>query len=156
MKKTYIALLALVFAVPVFAAAHGASMMGFSNDYTGPEMMTYIEDQVLGDDLHAEMEGLMEKMIGGELTQTEANRLTTLMQEYPGPYGMMMGRIGMTQGFGGGYGSSHNMMWGGHMGYGYAGGYTLVHWLCALTVFVWLIVGLLAILWFLKKGNLFK
>lgn len=149
MKKTIFIMLVALFALPLGAGAHGMGMMGWGNDYTAPEMMSYIEDRALGDEVHEEMEGLMSKMMSGELTESEAERMVALMETYPGPYGMMMGRVGMMQGYGSyGDGWGSGMPYGGHMfgSWGYTG------WLGMLVMIVWLAVGVLLLVR-LARGN---
>lgn len=90
--KKYILFVAIALFIPLWVGAHGESIE-FSENQTSGDMMRYIEDQALGDGLHEEMEGLMGKMMAGELTQEEADRLAQLMDERPGPMGMMMGRM---------------------------------------------------------------
>ncbi len=68
-------------------------------------MMQQIEDQALGDELHEEMEDLMTKMMMGDLSQTEVDRLVELMDQYPGPGSMMMGRLAGMGTFGSGFSS---------------------------------------------------
>lgn len=96
--KKYILLVVITLLVPLWVAAHGESVE-FNETQASQDMMRYIEDQALGDELHEEMEGLMTKMMTGELSQEGADRLAELMEQYPGPHGMMMGRM-MGMGFG--------------------------------------------------------
>ena len=96
MKKILFVLIVFML-LPVFSFAHGGTMMNFSELQTGPEMMEYLENSVVGNDLHEEMEGLMIKMMSGTMTQDEAGKMTELMGQYPGPYGMMMNRLGSSQ-----------------------------------------------------------
>ena len=129
---------------PVFVFAHGGSMMDFGELQTGPEMMKYVEEGVLGDELHEEMEQLMVRMMSGEMTQDEAERMTTLMGQYPGPYGMMMNRLGW------GTRSGWNMMsgWNGMMGWGFG----FWSWVFVLSWFVWTAAGVLLVVWLFKKS----
>lgn len=141
----------LALALPVFVLAHG-SIMDFDSSFTGPEMMRYIEDRALpSDQLHEEVENLMVKMMAGSLTETEANRMVEIMNQYPGPMGMMMGRLGMMEGgWGGSFGGKNNnsmMNWG--YGFNVLAGAWL--WLIFLSLIVWLIVGILAAIWLWKK-----
>jgi hypothetical protein len=146
----------VVFALlPVFSLAHGGTMMNFGELQTGPEMMEYVEDSVMGEELHEEMEQLMVRMMSGKMTQNEAGRITELMGQYPGPYGMMMNRLGGPSSGEGGS-SSWNMMnmmsgWNGMMGWGglwlliFTLGW-LVSWL------VWIAAGVLLVVWLAKKA----
>lgn len=139
-------LLSLLLILPFVVVAHGDST-SFEDAGTPAEMMRFIEDTALGEELHEEMEELMEKMMSGTMDQGEAEHMAELMQENPGPHGMMMGRIGMMGGFGPAL--SGGGMFSGHM----SGGYGLAGWLFSLIPFVWLIVGLLVIVLLIKKIN---
>lgn len=149
--KSYILTLGfVVLALPAFVLAH-SSMMDFDSSFTGPEMMRFIEDRALNsDELHEEMENLMVKMMTGELTETEANKMVEIMNQYPGPMGMMMNRMvgGMMGNNFSNIGGSGMMGW----GYGVAGGWTNIwFWLVLFSVIIWLIVGVLAAIWLWKK-----
>lgn len=81
-------------------------------------MMQQVEDRALGDQLHEEMEDLMVKMMSGNLSQSETDRMIELMDQYPGPGSMMMGRMMGMETFGSGFNSfNHNSM----MGYEFSG-----------------------------------
>jgi len=140
--KKLIFVLTITALLPVYVLAHGGSMMNFGELQTGPEMMEYMEEGVLGDELHEEMEQLMVRMMSGEMTQDEAERMTELMGQYPGPYGTMMNRLGW--GTGGGW----NMMsgWNGMMGWG-----GLWFWIFTLSWLVWTAAGVLLVVWLFKK-----
>lgn len=146
MKYIFIGALSFALAVPGVSLAHG--MMGdFDSLQTSPQMMEYVEDQALeNDELHEEMEGLMEKMMEGNLSETEASRLAQLMDEYPGPMGMMMGRMNMMQNT---WGGNWGMMQGFHNGASGIGLFLL--WFIPLLWIVWLVVGILAIVWLWKQ-----
>lgn len=124
--------------------------MSFDPSFSGADdaMMRYIEDQGLqSDELHEEMENLMVKMMSVELDEAEANRMVELMNQYPGPMGMMMGRMNMMQSdFGNNW--DQNMM---NRDYGlkvWAGAWM---WFIFLSVIVWLIVCILAAIWLWKQ-----
>ena len=148
---------------PLPSFAHGGGMMNFGELQTGSEMMKYVEEGVLGDELHEEMEQLMTKMMSGEMTQDEAGRITELMGQYPGPYGTMMVRLGSPQvnrlgwanptgedGFGWNMMSGWNGMMGpGQVGLGWGG---LWFWIFTLSWFVWTAAGVLLIIWLAKKA----
>lgn len=132
----YIILFLSLFVAPSLASAHGSMMFG--DLQTGPQMMQYIEDQALGEDLHEEMEELMVNMMSGSLTQEDAARLTQLMDEHPGPYATMMNRIG-----------AQNWMWGdGMMGGNW---WFLWLWLIPLSGLIWIGIGILVIFWLWKQ-----
>ena len=133
--------------MPGVSFAHGM-MMDFDTLETGPAMMEYVEDQALqNDELHEEMEELMGKMMAGDLAEAEATRLAQLMDEYPGVGGMMMNRMGMlapygTEGSRSGIQGFHN---------GVSGVGLLFLWFIPLLCIVWLVVGILAIVWLWKQ-----
>lgn len=119
--------------------AHGMTSVNFSDVQDGIGMMRYLEDQSLGSELHEQMEGLMTKMIAGTLTEAEADQFVGLMNQYPGPTGMMMNRLG---GFGG---------WG-MMGGGYRTSWAgFWFWFMSLGALIWLGVGALLLVWLWKQ-----
>lgn len=65
---------------------------------SGPGMMGQIERQSLPNATREEMESLMEKMVAGTLTGTESARLVEIMNDYPGPCGMMASQMTSGQG----------------------------------------------------------
>ena len=158
MKK--ILLTSVIMFLPTFVFAYGGLMMDFEELQTGPEMMKYVEEGVLGDELHEEMEWLMTKMMSGEMAQEEAKRMIELMGQYPGPYGMMMVRLGastelsrmsspqvnqsgwnMMSGWNG-------MMGPGQVGFGWGG---LWFWVFTLSWLVWTAAGVLLVVWLFRK-----
>lgn len=152
-KKYFLILPIFLLAIPWFAFAHG--MAGFSDVKSGVDMMRYVEDMGMGGGLHEEMETLMMKMMTGSLTEQEANRISEITKQYPGPSGMMTGR--MMRSFGDDSskslnekGRDYNMMrwsnW--DMGWGWFG-----FWAFAgmLGILVWLIVGVLAAVWLWRQ-----
>ena len=150
MRKPLFTLSILLFAFPAMVGAHGGSdstMMDFGDVDTGTEMMQFVEDKTLGENLHEEMEELMAKMMAGTMTEQETGRMITLMEEYPGPYGMIMNRmIGMNFGHNTKMGGFNMMSSGGMMGFG-----GLWFWIVGLCSLAWLIVGILASLWLWKQ-----
>jgi len=136
-------------ALPIFVSAHG--MMDFNSSSAAPEMMRYIEDKALAsNELHEEMEDLMAKMMQGKLTETEANRMVEIMNQYPGPMGMMMTRLGMNQNMRGGN-LPQNMMNMMNWGFGFSVWISVWFWLVFLCVIIWLVVGVLAAIWLWKQ-----
>jgi hypothetical protein len=135
MKKLLI-FISILLGIPLFAGAHGTEG-DFGDIQTGAGMMQYIEDKALGEELHEEMEELMVKVMAGTLTEEESGRLAELMDQYPGPMGMMMDRMmGMgTTGF----------------GTGMVGVGSFWVWIVGLTTAVWLVVGVLAVMWLWKQ-----
>ncbi len=124
---------------PAITFAHGG-MMDFGSNSASFTMMEQLEDRAMGDETHEEMENLMAKMMTGNLSEAEAQRMVALMNEYPGPYGMMMNRM---MGTGGNWGT---MSWGNSGGFNYSWA-----WLFWATMLVWLAVGILLIIWLIKK-----
>lgn len=145
MKK--ILFVSVVFVLlPVFSFAHGG-MMSMGEFQTGPEMMEYVEDSVMGNDLHEEMEQLMIKMMSGAMTQDEVKKITELMGQYPGPYGMMMNRLGSSQANQlGSYGWNMMSGWGGIVG---LSGLLLL--IFVLNWLIWTVAGILFLVWLFKK-----
>lgn len=73
--------------------AGGADTSMMYEDGDGHEAMQSVEEQSMNASVHAEMEGLMTKMMEGDLTPAEEERLVQLMERYPAGYGMMLDRI---------------------------------------------------------------
>lgn len=72
---------------PFVSSAHEeVDSAGSENFSDGLEMMRYMEDVVLGDELHSEMESLMIKMMSGEMNQEEAQRMIDFMNQYQADY----------------------------------------------------------------------
>jgi len=135
--QTFVLMFAL-FVTPLLADAHGAD--SFSESWGPGMMMRFIEDGAVGSDAHEEMEELMERMFAGDLTEAQAQRMTELMEQYPGAYGMMMNRLGSGGTFGGMfYPAGHMGAWG---------------WFGLLFFFawgIWIAVGLLVLLLLWRK-----
>jgi len=142
MKRYLFASILGLFILPLLVSAHGTGMMGFDENGDGFDMMRYVEDQAVGDEVHEEMEDLMVKMMTGDLTQEESQRIVELMDEYPGVGGMMSSRM-MGAMWGGDY---HNVP--GNWGYGWP---SLFSVLCVAFVLVWTVTGIVLTLWLLKK-----
>lgn len=150
-KKYFLILLIFLLAIPWFSLAHG--MAHFSDVKNGIDMMRYVEDMGMGGSLHEEMESLMSKMMTGSLSEQEANRMSEITKQYPGPSGIMAGRM-MGYGISGDNsyksldekGKGYDMMrwdkWG--MNWGWFGFWAFVG---MLGILVWLIVGILATIW---------
>ncbi len=142
MRKQILVLLSVIAVLlPVSVSAHGMTD-DFGDLKTGPELMSYIENTALGDELHEDMEDMMVKMMSGQLTESEAQRMISLMDQYPGPYSMMMNRLGSSN-FSHGWGF---MPWGGMMGGDF---WPLFMWLASL---VWLAVGVLLVIWLIRRA----
>jgi len=109
----------------------------------GPGMMGRAEERALDNATHEELEELMEKWMDGTITPAEEDRLLELMDERPGPSQMMFRRL-------------DRETWGGPGMMGWDGGVStgvllLMMGGIALLGLVWLLVGLLAILWLLRQ-----
>jgi hypothetical protein len=143
MKKNII--FSLVLGLPLLAMAHMGPVNFDSGDV--PLMMRYVEDRVLGEELHEEMENLMLKMMLGQLTQSEADQLSDLMVQYPGPHGMMMYRLGASNWQQAGWGM---MPWTVMGGFGL---WNLWGWVSGLGMLVWLSVGVLLVVLLWKQIN---
>lgn len=146
--------------LPFWVKAHGGMMMDF--DTLQPdrsiEIMESIEDKALNSaELHEEMENLMAKMMQGNLTDDEANRMVELMNKYPGVHNMMMNRmmIAMMNGprGSGGFTNTDTMPYrpGALPGFMY-------FWSSIVMTFflVWLVVGFLAIIFLYRKISRLK
>lgn len=171
MKHLWILPIVLLLAVPAGAFAQadqisGCCPVGYTGYYgpgmmngqqtgpgfMGPGMMGEVEQQALGNATYQEIQSLMLRMMSGTLNQTERARLVQLMDDHPGPYGMMMSQMMAGQGY---YGSGYacSMMGGstGPCGTGLSGG--MIGWmiggmvLIGLLVIVWIIAGILLIVY---------
>jgi hypothetical protein len=144
---------------------YGPGMMGTA----GAQMMESVEVNAMGGPMHDEMQGLVTKMMAGNIGTSDQARMVEIMNKYPGASNMMMTRMvgGNGQGWSGypgmmgsngqNYGmmgtggvySSAGMMGGaGMMDSGLMTGGSI---LIVLFFVVWLIVGILAIIWFVKQ-----
>lgn len=135
----------------------GTTMMGPG----GAQMMESVEESAMGSQMHDEMQGLVTKMMAGSLSSADQARMVEIMNKYPGVSNMMMTRMiggsgqyaGMMAGQGmmanGGYYGSTAMM--GGAGMMNAGFMSLGVILVVLFFVVWLVVGILAIIWFVKE-----
>ena len=139
---------AVVLVIVFLIASNAVFAHSGTDDGTGFGMMRSLEDQALGGELHEEMEGLMVKMMSGALSVAEANRMVELMDEYPGPQAMMMGRMMGMQ-----YENNQiEQSRGATMMPGYGAGLSeLWLWLFALVYAVWLVVGVLAAVWLWQR-----
>lgn len=128
-------LLSTLVLVPMAASGHG--------------MMWSVEERVIGNATHSEMEELMERMMEGTLTPAEEDRLVDLMNRNPAGYSTMMGRMLQDRyGIKGtSCGSWQGMPFIGMTGILMTGAMVLG----LLLATVWLIVGLLAIIWLLRQ-----
>lgn len=153
MKKLFLTFIALLFIFPIAVGAHTNS----TENTFGPGymMMQNIEDEVLGDELHEEMESLMIKMMQGTLTDTEEGRLIELMQEYPGPHGMMMGRLAYSDCCDGDGWFSQNRFGGMMMGPGmmdaFGGGLVIFWWITSILIWAILILVIIALVKWVRK-----
>lgn len=116
---------------------------------SGYHMMQAVEERSMNATVHAEMQGLMEKMIAGDMTPAEQDRLVQLMTEYPAGYSTMLDRM---TGSGTGTPGTDGGFWQGMPYYGMMLVFMPIAMvLGGLFFLIWLIVGLLAILWLLDQ-----
>ncbi len=149
MKYTVITGIILLFMlVPPLVLAHGGNATGSTDSPAG--MMRMMEDRAVDGETYREMEQLMRNMMAGELTKEESTRLTELMQEHPGVHATMMNR--MTGGSAGGMmsGAAMPMMETGSVQQMPSALMGLL-WMSGLLYLVWLIVGVLAIIWLWRQ-----
>ncbi len=139
---------------------YGTGMMGTA----GAQMMESVEVNAMGQPMHDEMQGLVTKMMAGNIDSSDQARMIEIMNKYPGASNMMMTRMmgGTGQGWsgypgmmaaGGAY-SRAGMM--GDYGTGGAGmmntGFMSLGVILVVLFFVvWLVVGILAIIWLIKQ-----
>jgi hypothetical protein len=140
---------------------YGPGMMSAGN----VQMMESVEVSAMGGPMHDEMQGLVTKMMAGNLNSSAQARMIEIMNKYPGASNMMMTR--MIGGNGQGWSGYPGMMGTGgvYSGTGMMGGYeatggagmmnsgfmSLGVVLVVLFFVVWLIVGILAIIWLVKQ-----
>lgn len=132
----------------------------------GYQMMESVEISAMGGPMHDEMQDLVTKMMAGNLSSSDQARMVEIMNRYPGASNMMVTRMtggngqGSWNGYPGMMGTGGAYSGAGMMGgYGLAGGAGMMNsgfmWLGAILAFlfyvVWLAVGILAILWFMKQ-----
>lgn len=138
---------------------YGPGMMGAGS----AQMMESVEVNAMGQPMHDEMQGLVTKMMAGSIGSSDQARMVEIMNKYPGASNMMMTRMiggngqdwtgypgmmgsnGQNYGMMGGYGATGGagMMNGGFMSLGVI--------LVVLFFVVWLVVGILAIIWLIKQ-----
>jgi len=89
--------------------------------------------------------------MAGKLTKDEVSRMIGIMNQYPGPMGMMMGGFGMMSGCS--PQNYYNQNWRmSHMGYGWGNGNSIFGvWVSGLTHIVWLLISILALVWFWQR-----
>lgn len=146
MKTINIFIIIGFIAIPFLVGAHGASNIEETQG-SGMGMMRYIEESALeNNELHEEMEVLMEKMMAGTMTEEEADKMTAFMRESPGPGAMMMGRM-----MGGGMVANKNIGAGGMMngfgmfGSGLGGGIMVGYGISTILLWVFLILASIAL-----------
>jgi hypothetical protein len=144
------------------AGYYGPGMMGgYGYGYgmmntSAAQVMESIEVSAMGSQMHEEMEGLVEKMMAGNLSSADQSRLVEIMNTYPGASNMMMTR--RFGGYGPNAGGYPGMM--GTYGpyYGGAGmmneGFMVVGIILAgLFYLVWLVAGILLIFWLVRQSG---
>lgn len=138
-------LLLLCASVPAAQANDGQTANG---PWMGPGMMNRAEERALDNATHEEMEELMERWMDGTITPAEEDRLLALMNEHPGPAQMMYHRFDRDRYGEPGWGPGHMMGWDEGMGTGMV---LLLVGGAVLFGLVWSIVGVLAIIWLLRR-----
>ncbi len=148
LKRGVVLWILLLCIVPAVASARMPMMYP---DEHGYGMMQTIEERSMNATVHEEMEGLMVGMMEGDLTPAEQERLVELMNQYPAGYSTMMNRMLYSES-----GAYPHMLDGDF----WAG---MPWWMAAMMgivvlggiVFglVWLVVGILAIIWLLRQSR---
>lgn len=138
--------------LPLTTFAHGTDnnlgmMMGGEVSSDGQMMMRNMEDQMVGDEVHQEMEELMQKMMTGNMTELEANQMLELMQENQLVGSMMMERMMSGSSMGDNWTDIHHQQ----MARFHSPGYMIVWWLFGALLFIFLILANLALLKWLKS-----
>jgi hypothetical protein len=143
----------------------GTMMGGSGMMNTGSvQMMESVEVTAMGGPMHDEMQGLVTKMMAGSLSSSDQSRMIEIMNKYPGASNMMMTR--MIGGNGQGWSGCQSMMGTGGVnncagimgGYGATGGAGMMNSgfmslgvvLVVLFFVVWLVVGILLIIWLIN------
>lgn len=152
---------------------YGYGMMGG----TGARMMESVEITAMGQPMHDEMQGLVTKMMAGSLSAADQTRMVEIMNKYPGASNMMVTRVagGNSPGWNGypgmmgpGSGFAGAGMMGDYRGTGKAGmmgdywgagsggmmnaGYLSAGAILIVVFFViWLVAGILLIIWLVRK-----
>jgi len=144
-RKTLLVLFLITFTVPLSVSAHTEST-GVSRN-SGFVMMQQIEDRALGDKLHEEMEGLMVNMMSGNLTEIQANRVSELINQYPGMGALMLSRLMGMGALGSEFNglNQNNMMEYGLVGLG--GGFMM------LLFWILVIIGIVALVRYIFRNN---
>jgi hypothetical protein len=120
----------------------------------GTQMMESVEVCAMGNEMHDEMQGLITNMIAGNLNSSDQTRMVEIMNRYPGASNLMVTRMmgGSVQGGWSGYqgmmGTGRLYNGAGMMGTGFM---VLGVTLAALFYIVWLVVGILLIIWLVKQ-----
>jgi len=127
----------------------GYGMMGSG----GAQMMEAVEVSAMGNNMHDEMQGLVTKMMAGSLSSSDQARMVEIMNTYPGASNMMITR--MTGNTGQGWSGYPGMMGGcgaiSGAGMMNAGFMSLGVILVVLFFVVWLVVGILLIIWLIRQ-----
>lgn len=141
----------IIISFAILAAVWPASTLADQPLPPTPQMMMRdLEYRALGSGLQTEMQELMTKMMAGNgnLTEEETEKMIGFMNQYPGPYNMMMNRM-MAQNLG--WGERRDNMWGmmnWANGSGWGGWFAAFWFIASL---IWLGVGVLILIWLFKK-----
>lgn len=140
MNRIFITLLAvIVLLIPNFVLGHAGDTSAGSEDFMmGPMHGDFVDDEV-----HEEMEELMGRMFSGTFTSEDAERMGALMQEYHDDFNWSsVGPAAM----GGGMFMQPNIF--GWMSSGVGSAWM---WLALLLSVVWLVLGVLGVMFLVKK-----
>lgn len=138
---------------------YGPGMMGGAGmmNAGSVQMMESVEVSAMGTPMHDEMQGLVTKMMAGNISSSDQARMVEIINKYPGASNMMMTRMigGTGQGWSGhpgmmGSNGQYNGMMGG-AGMMDAGLMIVGSILIVLFFVIWLIVGILLIIWLIKQ-----
>ena len=149
-KKIFLAItLSAVFIMPAVSLA---------NDYVGSRagfgMMEAAEEKIMGVQAHEEMEDLMREMMSVDtrnVAETEkiADKLAEMASKYPGAVNMMMSRFvvdNMMSNYSPNRYGNMGMMgdWGAGLGSPW-------YWIMFFGVLVWVVAGVLLVIWLIKQ-----
>lgn len=113
------------------------------------DTMPMMDSQNTGEVTHEEfeeMEDIMLKMMNGEtLTDEEWQEMSEFMESHHGSYMPMMGFMG--------FGQNNFPMGGQGMMWGAGSGGSFLYWIFYATTLIWLLVGILLVLYLFRKLN---
>lgn len=141
---------AIFFGMSQLVFAHGSNggsgmMSGLSED--GHMMMRDIEDQMVTDEVHEEMETLMDKMMSGTMNESERTRMLQLMQDNQIVGNMMMGRMMNGNMMESNWTDIHHQQ----MARFHSLGYMAIWWIFGILSLIFLVLANFALIRWLKK-----